>query len=440
MDVTIYVRLSRDKQGDSLGVERQEDECRRFALARGWTVREVLVDNDLSATSGVERPAFEALLTSGPSAVLVWHLDRLIRLTRDLERVIALGVDVHAIQAGHLDLSTPAGRAVARTVTAWSTYEGELRTERQRAQQRQRADAGGQWWSVRPFGYEMDGTLREPEAAALRAVYDALLAGMSVSGQARALNDAGWLTTRGKPWTTRGLRQTVIAARNAGVLTHNGEEVGKGAWSALVGEDVWRDTKRILEAPGRLQGRGGRVTTLLAGVGVCGVCGGSLRGSSWKHKMIYECATGKHVRALREWLDGQVVWHLLFRRPEGAGTSGEASEAGPLRAQVADLNGRMAALSEDYAEGVITREQLRAGTAKLRGKVQEAEAALARAAADTFVFDDDDIEYMAYHWDELTLERQRLTIQACMVGVVLHRRSEGSRFRQPEEVQIVWRM
>ena len=153
----VYCRISDDPRGEGLGVKRQEAECREYAAQLGYEVGQVYVDNDLSATSGVDRPAFRALLADRPEAVIVWHVDRLVRLTRDLEQVIDLAVNVHAVKAGHLDLSTPAGRAVARTVTAWAQYEGEQKVQRMRASFDQRA-ARGIPWGPEPFGYRKVGT------------------------------------------------------------------------------------------------------------------------------------------------------------------------------------------------------------------------------------------------------------------------------------------
>jgi DNA invertase Pin-like site-specific DNA recombinase len=33
-----YVRISRDREGQALGVARQEDDCKALAERRGWTV------------------------------------------------------------------------------------------------------------------------------------------------------------------------------------------------------------------------------------------------------------------------------------------------------------------------------------------------------------------------------------------------------------------
>lgn len=58
----IYARISLDKVGEAAGVGLQIDACRHLAELEGWSVDEVLVDNDLSAYSGACRPEYERLL------------------------------------------------------------------------------------------------------------------------------------------------------------------------------------------------------------------------------------------------------------------------------------------------------------------------------------------------------------------------------------------
>ncbi|MGI8680626.1 MAG: recombinase family protein [Mycobacteriales bacterium] len=51
----IYCRLSQDRTGAGVVVDRQERECRQLAESLGWTVSKVYVDNDVSAyRKGVE--------------------------------------------------------------------------------------------------------------------------------------------------------------------------------------------------------------------------------------------------------------------------------------------------------------------------------------------------------------------------------------------------
>ena len=83
----VYCRISQDRDGEGLGVARQEKDCRALARRRGWEVVEVFVDNDTSAFSTVRRhkprPAYERMIESIKSAeigaVVVWHPDRLHR-------------------------------------------------------------------------------------------------------------------------------------------------------------------------------------------------------------------------------------------------------------------------------------------------------------------------------------------------------------------------
>lgn len=82
-------------------------------------------DKDMSAYSGKPRPAWERLnsdIGAGPvDAIASWHVDRLTRSPRELEDVIDLH-DGHGVQlatrTGEIDLSTPTGRLIARTVGA----------------------------------------------------------------------------------------------------------------------------------------------------------------------------------------------------------------------------------------------------------------------------------------------------------------------------------
>ncbi|HYZ02002.1 MAG TPA: recombinase family protein, partial [Candidatus Binatia bacterium] len=54
----IYTRISMDRVGGGLGVERQEQDCRELCGRRGWEVAETYRDNDISAYSGKKRPAY----------------------------------------------------------------------------------------------------------------------------------------------------------------------------------------------------------------------------------------------------------------------------------------------------------------------------------------------------------------------------------------------
>jgi DNA invertase Pin-like site-specific DNA recombinase len=65
MRAGIYARISSDKDGEALGVERQLQDCRALCAKRGWTVAPdaEYVDNDISAAKpGKKRPEHERLM------------------------------------------------------------------------------------------------------------------------------------------------------------------------------------------------------------------------------------------------------------------------------------------------------------------------------------------------------------------------------------------
>lgn len=161
----IYCRISRDREGAGLGVERQREDCELLAKQLGVEVAEVYSDNDLSAYSGKPRPGYLRLLADlragRADTVLAWHTDRLHRSPAELEEYIDVceprGVQTRTVKAGHLDLTTATGRMIARQLGVQARYEVERMIERQKRTRDQMAGHGKFFGGRRPFGYEPDG-------------------------------------------------------------------------------------------------------------------------------------------------------------------------------------------------------------------------------------------------------------------------------------------
>jgi site-specific DNA recombinase len=428
VDVDLYARLSLAKDGSTLGVERQVDECMaEMILPRGWTLRHTYVDNNLSATTGVARPGFEALLEASPRVpIVVWHTDRLIRVNRDLERVISLDVDVYALRSGHLDLSTPAGRAVARTITAWAQYEGEQKADRQKAAHRQRVALGRPWWPSKPFGYQMDLSVHPEESQALREAYRAVLKGSSLRSIARTLNEAGFLTCKGNRWRAETLGPVLLNPRNAGLIASGGEIMGKAEWPAIVPEDTWRAVCSILRDPERRDGVGRAPAYLLTGFATCGKCGAAVKAGQRKGYTVYVCRAKSCMSIRTKLADDWALNRIIFGIAEGR-LSHPIGEGGPDGADLAEeaavLRQRLNDLATDYAEGILSRSQLHAGTERVTARLSEVEQGM----ADAYTPDYGDLEWVAYEIDEMDLEQQRALVRAVLDSVVLHSPGRGQR-------------
>jgi site-specific DNA recombinase len=446
---TIYLRVSQDKSGEGLAVERQELECRALAERNGWAIREVFTDNDISATTGKRRPAFEALLLSAPDRVIVWHIDRLVRLSSELERVIAMRANVHAVTAGHVDLSNPAGKAVAKTIVAWAQYEGEQKSLRQKAKGKQSAAQGKSWWGkYTPFGFNPDGSHKASEATALRKAYADLLNGRPVSRLVDDLNAAGLVTSHGNAWTHVPMRTMLLKARNAGIRTYLGEEVGPAKWAGIVDEQTYRAAVRLLTSPERHVSGDGKRVAVLSGFATCGkvradgsVCGGRMtrawRGGakdSPKSYPVYECVR-RDSTIPGEFADAFVSGYVLAALSEidTAPPSNDARESGKdLHGAAESLRNRLTELAEAYAAGQITIGQMTSATETLRAEL----AAVEDQMGGREVYRFDDAERVHQDWEGYDIARQSQIIRTIVKSIVILPAGKGARAPKAENVVI----
>ena len=130
----LYARVS---SIDQQTLPMQLRALREYAVRRGWTialqVREI-------GSGAVERKAREQLMEAARrreiDVVLVWRLDRWGRSVTDLlatlQELEHLGVGFISLTEA-LDLTTPAGRAMAGLLAVFSAFEREILRERTRA-------------------------------------------------------------------------------------------------------------------------------------------------------------------------------------------------------------------------------------------------------------------------------------------------------------------
>ena len=408
----IYCRISRDKKrdkkGEGLGVDRQEEDCRKLAKQLGWKVRKVYVDNDLSAYSGKRRPQYQALLSDLAaglvSGVIAWHPDRLHRSPTELESYIDLadkrGIETQTVQAGRWDLSTPSGRLNARVVGGFARYESEHRSARVTAAAAQRAKAGGWSGGRRAYGWEKDGmTPREAEAVELRKAAEQIAQGVSLRAVVADLNARKVPTTNGKrPWDSTTLRETLLSPRHAGLAAYKGEVVGTAAWPAIVPMDLWQNVNRVLTDPDRRTngGASGTVKWLGSGIYRCGVCGSAehMRARTRTDgRKRYRCGNrvkgearqhvGRDALLLDNLVELTLVSYLSNPNIMAALTAPPDSSVDTvaLQAELAGCRQRMNEAAEMFAAGTVTATQLATITATAQAKIAALHEQLASGVA-----------------------------------------------------------
>ncbi|QYG11515.1 recombinase family protein [Microbacterium sp. PAMC22086] len=470
MDAVIYTRISLDRTGEGLGVARQQQECRVLAERLGLTVTKVYSDNDISATNGKVRPEFEAMLKAKPTAVIAWHQDRLLRLTRDLERVIALNVPVYTVTAGTLDLTTPAGRAVARTVAAWSQYEGEQKATRQVAANVQRAASGVHQGRI-GYGYRRAGAglvLHDDEAATIREAVQRALDGESLRSVCKDFNTRGVPTPgHGSLWNTTTLKQLLVRASLAGLTVHRGQVVGRAPADAprVIDEDTHERLKAVLTDPARRTAPPGRQPKyLLSGIARCGrptgalddageplLCDGVMvrgvgrttrqaNGRTKKQPSSYVCSECYRVRRKQSNVDdlveGIVVGRLQMPDAARLLSQGDPAALQAARDTLGLIDARLADAADIFAAGSIDAAQLVRITEGLR-----ADRAQAAAAVDAALPAAVPAELIGANarqvWDGLSMDSKRAVLDT-LVSVVILPTGSGGTF-DPDTVRVIWR-
>jgi DNA invertase Pin-like site-specific DNA recombinase len=470
----IYCRLSKNRAGLSDSVAIQEREAREYAETRGWPVVAVYPDDDVRASrfTKMPRPQYEALVAAIErgeiEAVLCTEMPRLYRRLEELLDLIRLAerTNLKRIETTdgygyHLNTGEGVHSAVAAINNA--VLESRRISDRVKRKHRARARAGLHNGGSRRYGYEPDSmTVRESEAAIIRECIERSIAGEPAYLITKDLNERGVPTAYDNKWRTPNLQRLLLSDRIIGVRDHNGAK-HPAQWPAITTREdqervrvAWSARKQ--PAPGRP--RGAR-SYLLTGFAYCSKCGGVLRGngrvSRGKYCRRYTCRvmndssepvgcgkTYRNADPLETWVTEAVLYR--FDSPDAAqALAGPESEEeiGQLVTEIEFHRRKLDDYVDDYASGLLSREQLARAKARTEAELDDLHQRLSRLQSQQIAVRLP-TEPLREVWDSMNLEWQRSIIRLLVDRVtVLPGHPRGKRWRQwqfdPQYVEIAWR-
>lgn len=453
----IYTRVSKDPKQRRRSVAEQEAECRAVCEREGWTIADVLSDNDRSASRYATRtrPAWEQvkhrIAAGGIDVLVTWEASR---SGRDLDGFVELrklcqdhGVKIN--YADHtLDLDTTNGSFEAGLHALLAEREASETRDRILRAVRSQAAAG------RPHGRVLYGYRRtydpqtgalvgqEPdpdEAAIVREIARRFLSGESLYAITDDLNARG---VSGKTWSANRVKRCLTNPGYAGMRVYRGKIEGDANWPAILDRQTFDAIAARFE-PRRGRRGGHDVKHLLSGVARCGKCGEPMYvWTDGKGRGTYACtSSGGHLTRNQRHLDAYVTAVILERLAtvDFGDVSAEHPEAVEAREEAARLRQRLDDAAAEYSAGNLSASMLGKVENDLTTQIKAAEKR-ARAAVVPPNIGELAGPGIDERWDALSVEQRREVIRVLLdVTVMPSTRPRGSTGFDPDAVRLEWR-
>jgi len=460
--VGIYVRISKDRKGQELGIQRQEKACRELCERMGWGVLKVYPENDASAstTSKRQRPVYTRMLRDARDglidAIVVYSIDRLTRriteLTHFLEEQKEHGF-MFATTEGE-DTATANGRMILTIKGAVAQQETERMSERINNSLLQRREkgkphAGGK----RSFGFKDGSNFQEidpVETELIRRGYTMLMSPQKKTpgDVMRVWNEEGSRTPAGGAWTIQAVKRVYRAERTGGVVTYKGQDIGDSIYPSPLTREQWENVQAVLDGRSTPAGKdSGKRKHLYSGFLRCGYCQSAMRiqwatiqGRTFRRTYCHsgqrgqngELGCGKVSRSygwIEERLNEVVEAALTKRRPQPQSAPSE-----DLSDQIKVVEERIRGLRKRWKDGDIEDEDYFDSLTHLRGELttlraREAASVVRQSRTETdalTVWQDDDMQ---------NLERRRAIVASVIEKVEVY--SVGRGRRKPPEIDSI---
>jgi hypothetical protein len=302
--------------------------------------------------------------------------------------------------------------------------------------------------------------IRELEAQVIRQVAARVIQGVPITIIAKDLNARGIPSASGKQWGHKSLAQVLTRKRLIGIRTHRGVEY-PAAWPPILMPEEWEMVQVALRSNYRQRTRAR--SYLLTGLVECGACGKPLLGDSHPNrtgqepKRRYSCKKGDNygvyvgcgkISRLAEPIEMLVSEAVLYRLESedlAAVLAPKTPEIRPLLERYQFLQQRLQDFVQDYASGLLNRQQLAQAKETVETEIDSIQAELAAMQPRQAFSVIQAGQAVKDAWEQEGLEWRRNLISLLVERVIVHPGYPGrSRWRgyvfDPNKIEIRWRV
>jgi site-specific DNA recombinase len=322
-NIGIWIRVSTDMQVKDDSPEHHEQRARMYAEVKGWNVITVYRLDALSGKSIMDYHETKRMLKDIKdgtiSGIIFSKLARLARNTKELLEISELfrqsNADLISL-AEAIDTSTPAGRLFFTIIAAMAQWEREEIADRVAASVPIRARMGKPLGGAASYGYKWEGkelVIDEKEAPIRKLLHETFLKTKRKKATAKALNDLGYRTRNGSPFSDTTVGRLLRDSTGKGVRVANyTKSKGEGKnwvfkpeseWikitcPAVVSEELWDQCNAVLDQQERKRSTvGPRTSYLLSGYVYC-TCPAKMY--VFTEQPVYKCKTCKRKIAVSD--------------------------------------------------------------------------------------------------------------------------------------------
>ena len=320
-----YIRVSTDKQTE-LSPESQTNEIQNYAKQHGYIVPKEYIfrDDGISGKKAEKRPQFQTMIATSKqkpapfSTILIWKFSR---FARNQEEAIVYksmlkknGISVISVSEPMDD--SPYSTLIERIIEWMDEYYSIRLAGEVRRGLKSKLDKG-EPTTPAPYGYinkNKGYVIDEAKAEIVKEIFTDYVNGKAAFAIARDLNNRGYLTSKGKNWSSTTISYILRNPTYIGKLVHNNDQTKNtrdskditiidGNHEPIISMELWKKAQDLISHSEivnkkycRKDGQSYK-PYLLHGLLKCSSCGHAMvRTHAYTNYEAYQCCDYNHGR------------------------------------------------------------------------------------------------------------------------------------------------